>query len=154
MKEVSTMKTQNRIKELRKEQGLTLRQFGQKVGLNNSAISQYENGKREPGIAKWEIMATALGVSAAYLVGWTDKNDRSERKASTVNTGRRIKSLRMQAGLTQSELALRVNIYSGKKTAQSGTINNWEQGVNLPNKQRLKILAELFDVDIETLVSL
>ncbi|WP_353990018.1 helix-turn-helix transcriptional regulator [Pediococcus argentinicus] len=69
------------------------------------------------------------------------------------NVGNRIKQLRMELGLTQAELAKKINSISGKSTAKSGTVNNWEQGLNLPNKSRLKIIADLGNVSVSYLLT-
>ena len=39
---------QNRIREIRKKHGITMKQLGQELGLGESTISQYETGKRQP----------------------------------------------------------------------------------------------------------
>ena len=43
----------NRIRELRKERKLTMKQLGDALGLAESTISQYENEKRIPDIKTW-----------------------------------------------------------------------------------------------------
>lgn len=42
------METGEIIRDLRKKQGFTLKQLGEKVGVTEQAISQYERGLREP----------------------------------------------------------------------------------------------------------
>lgn len=37
-----------RIKEIRKKCGLTQKELGERVGVSEAAISQYESGKRRP----------------------------------------------------------------------------------------------------------
>lgn len=64
----------NRIKELRLKTGLTLRALGEKVGLANSTLSQYETGKREPRFETWERLADFFGVSVPYLQGYAEIN--------------------------------------------------------------------------------
>ena len=64
----------NRIKELRLKTGLTLRALGEKVGLANSTLSQYETGKREPRLETWERLADFFGVSVPYLQGYAEIN--------------------------------------------------------------------------------
>lgn len=59
----------NRIKELRQKAGLTLVQLGQKVGMANNTLSQYETGKRFPKLKVWQKLADYFGVSVAYLQG-------------------------------------------------------------------------------------
>lgn len=62
----------NRIAELRKARGLTLKQLGDAVGLKDNTISQYETGKREPKLETWRKLADALNVSVPYLQGMID----------------------------------------------------------------------------------
>ena len=64
----------NRIKELRLKTGLTLRALGEKVGLANNTLSQYETGKREPRFKTWERLADFFGVSVPYLQGYAEIN--------------------------------------------------------------------------------
>lgn len=64
---------QNRIRECRKAVGLTQAELGNQVGFVDNTISNYENNSREPDLAKWERLASALHVSPAYLVGWSDE---------------------------------------------------------------------------------
>lgn len=63
----------NRIKELRKSNGLTLVELSQKVGIPNNTISQYENEKREPKEPTWQALANFFNVSVPYLQGTDDK---------------------------------------------------------------------------------
>lgn len=60
---------QNRLKELRHEKNLTLRELGEKVGMRNSTLSQYENNKREPKLKTWQKLANFWKVSVPYLQG-------------------------------------------------------------------------------------
>ena len=48
---------QNRLKELRHKKNLTLRELGEKVGMRNSTLSQYETNKREPKLETWQKLA-------------------------------------------------------------------------------------------------
>ena len=64
----------NRIKELRLKTGLTLRALGEKVGLANNTLSQYETGKREPRFKTWKRLADFFGVSVPYLQGYAKIN--------------------------------------------------------------------------------
>ena len=65
--------THNRIKELRKNKGLSQSQLANKVGISNQVISFYENNKREPKIETWQALANFFDVSVPYLQGIDDK---------------------------------------------------------------------------------
>lgn len=59
----------NRIRELRKQNNLTMKQLGEELGLGESTISQYENGKREPDIKTLLRISEFFHVSVDYLLG-------------------------------------------------------------------------------------
>jgi len=56
-----------------------------------------------------------------------------------------IKNLRKAKGFTQEELASRCNV-----TRQ--TISKWEKGYSVPDAEVLKILAEIFEVNVSQLL--
>ena len=64
----------NRIRELRKEHGLTLQELSSLVGLGVSTLSGYEKEKgekgfRNPKIENWQKLADYFGVTVGYLQG-------------------------------------------------------------------------------------
>ena len=66
----------NRIKELRQKNSLTLKELGQKVGMANNTLSQYETGKREPKLETWQKLADFFNVPIPYIQGITiSEND-------------------------------------------------------------------------------
>jgi transcriptional regulator with XRE-family HTH domain len=67
------MNTGDRIKELRKSKGMTQQDLAQKLGLQDSAIAKYENGRVE-NIKRSVIadMAQVLDCSPVYLLGLDD----------------------------------------------------------------------------------
>ena len=62
----------NRLKELRQKKNLTLKKLGKHVGMLDSTLSQYENGKREPGQEVWQKLAYYFGTSVSYIRGDLD----------------------------------------------------------------------------------
>lgn len=66
------MQTPNRLKELRQKNHLTLEELGHNVGMLNSTLSQYENGKRNPNNEVWQQLADYFEVSVPYLKGEID----------------------------------------------------------------------------------
>lgn len=60
---------QNRIREIRKAIGLTMKELGAKVDVAESTISQYETGKRQPDNETLLKLGEALDVSVGYLLG-------------------------------------------------------------------------------------
>jgi transcriptional regulator with XRE-family HTH domain len=64
----------NRLKELRQKNNLTLKELGKKVGMLDSTLSQYENGKRNPNDKVWQKLADFFKVSVPYIKGEIDIN--------------------------------------------------------------------------------
>ncbi|MDR9857837.1 helix-turn-helix transcriptional regulator [Paenibacillus sp. VCA1] len=60
-----------RLRKLRKEHGLTMRDFGAKFSLAESTISGYENGSRKPDLETIDKFASFFDVSVDYLMGRT-----------------------------------------------------------------------------------
>lgn len=58
-----------------------------------------------------------------------------------------LKKLRLQAGLTQSELARKLNI-------TRSSVNAWEMGISTPSTQYIVELAALFSVSADYLLGL
>ena len=58
----------NRIRELRKQNGLTMKKLGKELGLAESTISQYETGRREPDLKTLTDLSDFFGVSVDYLL--------------------------------------------------------------------------------------
>jgi transcriptional regulator with XRE-family HTH domain len=55
------------LRALRKEEGLTLLQLGEKVGLSASYLSQVERGVTMPSLSRLTRIAEALGVEVRYF---------------------------------------------------------------------------------------
>lgn len=67
------MTTGERIKERRKELGMTQHDLAKKSRVNENCIGHYENGRCEPKLDSARCLAVALGVSIDYLAGLTNK---------------------------------------------------------------------------------
>ncbi len=63
----------SRLKELRKEKGLTLEQIARDLSTTSMTISRYENGLREPKGDMLNSLANYFNVSIDYLFGRTSE---------------------------------------------------------------------------------
>ena len=64
----------NRLKELRHEKNLTLKEVSSQLEQNNlkispDALAKYERGDREPKLDTWQKLADYFNVSVPYLQG-------------------------------------------------------------------------------------
>lgn len=62
------MNTGNKIKEVRKEKGLTQEELAQKCGLSKNGIWNYENNKRTPTVNTLKQIANALDIPFSELL--------------------------------------------------------------------------------------
>lgn len=68
----------NRIKELRKKKKLSQVELAALVGVHQTAVSQWENEKTEPGGEVLFKLAELFGVSVGYVLGY-ENSDREFR---------------------------------------------------------------------------
>ncbi len=61
------MTINDRILEVRKETGLTLRQFAEKIGISDSAVSQMEKGKSGVSDQTIRSICREFGVNETWL---------------------------------------------------------------------------------------
>lgn len=104
----------------------------QLTGIPKSAMSQYINGKFEPKQDRIYLIANALNVSEAWLMGYgtpinsiNNLADISIQKNNRLLIGQRIKEARKNLGYTQSDIA--INLGMNKSTIQryeNGKIDN------------------------------
>lgn len=59
----------NKLKELRKQSGLTQKQLADKIGVTTQTVSYYENQYRIPSPEMLIKLAQIFNVSADYLLG-------------------------------------------------------------------------------------
>ncbi len=61
-----------RLRELRLEKGLSMKQLAKSINATDAAISNWENGINEPKISYIIAIAKFFNVSADYLLGLED----------------------------------------------------------------------------------
>ena len=128
----------NRLKELRKEKKLTQKELAEETDIPYRTLQRWENGESQIKPEKAEKLANFFGVSIAHLLGYED-NDFEKANQN------RLKELRKEKGLTQTDLAELLEV-------TKLTIHNWENGVFSIKSDRLKMLCEIFDVDVPYLL--
>ena len=58
-----------RLRELRTEYGLSMKQLAKAIGTTDAAISKWENGINEPKISYIILIANYFKVTSDYLLG-------------------------------------------------------------------------------------
>lgn len=65
---MDTTEFAKRLKQLRIDSGLTQMQAAKLLGISNTALSQYESGKRTPGMNALSSLAGVYHVPLSYLL--------------------------------------------------------------------------------------
>jgi len=109
---------ENRIRELRKERGLTLKRLADLVGTSNQQISHLEKGRRRLTVEWMERIATALECHPSELLvgGASVRND---RERAMIELFRGLSEEQQEAFLTATA-ALAKPVGNANKDATSG----------------------------------
>jgi len=83
----------NRLRELRLEQGFTMEQVGQKIGIKKSSYAAYESKYRQPPLEKLKSFSKLYGVSVDYILGLTNERNTEESVSA------RLKEMLVKRGL-------------------------------------------------------
>ena len=92
----------NRLRELRKEKKLTLKEVSSQLEQNNfkispDALAKYERGDREPKIETWDKLAMFFQVPTSYLMGLS--NDINGWDEWAKNTGYSVEQIKNEIKL-------------------------------------------------------
>lgn len=75
-----------RLKQLREEIGISQAALATQLGVAQSTVGMWENGKNKPAHAKLEQLANFFGVSTDYLIGRSDDDGRAGEKQTPALT--------------------------------------------------------------------
>lgn len=142
-------KFHEKIKVLRKKQGLTQQEIADLVHVNRVTYTNWEKGNREPNFEKLSMLACIFDVSIDYLLSENleiSKESYLKLKEEKKNLfSVRLKELRLQHGFIQEELAKRIGI-------KQSSYSDWETGKCKPNYEGLEKIADFFVVSLDWLV--
>lgn len=74
-----------KLKELRKEKGISLKELGSIIGVAESTMSLYENGKRQPDYETLLKLAEYFGVTVDYLLRGEGESERLPEELVILN---------------------------------------------------------------------
>ncbi|QDK71466.1 helix-turn-helix domain-containing protein [Lactococcus protaetiae] len=119
-----------RIKNIRLSRGMTLEKFGALFGAAKGNASKWEKGESLPNPERIKAIAEFANITIEELTSHVDNLN------SPQIVGQKIKTIRLDSGLTMEQFGKLFN-------TSKGTVNNWEKGRNLPNKENLGIISEM-----------
>lgn len=105
------------MRMLRKQRGLTMKALGRMVGVSESTISLYENGKHDPDLVTLNRIADALQVTSDELLG----RETAEKKEAAGSGSMRESIMRLYDAipdLTDEEAAFLLASIEGIKAAR------------------------------------
>lgn len=109
-----------KLRDIRKASGMTMKELGERVGVTESAIGNYETGKREPNYEMLLRISEELGCQVSDIMGHTSQ----------------------QAGEHLSELDIKYNALDphGKKIVMTVLDMEYARCVGAKPKQEKKII--------------
>ena len=110
-----------KLKELRKEKGLTQKELGAAIGISEVMIGQYERGVRTPKIEMREKIANALGVTLNYFL--SDSDSTNEVCAQIIDAGRDKLELENQIFISYLK-SIGINVDIQPTSATPGSVKN------------------------------
>lgn len=77
-----TTEVGQRLRQIRKDSGLSQEQFAQALGVTRQAVSKWESGQSLPDLENIVLICERFGVSADYILRGREKNRETPPKAS------------------------------------------------------------------------
>jgi transcriptional regulator with XRE-family HTH domain len=99
----------NRIRTLRRAQGLTQTQLAKLVGVAQPYINEIERGKKRPSVDVLERLCDSLGGSADYLLGVTPGHYSAAAQPSPTISPELLSEIAL-SGMTIEELRFAIKV--------------------------------------------
>jgi repressor LexA len=84
-----------KLRELRKERGYTLRELGEELNMSFSILAMYERGERTPPVDKLILLADFFDVSTDYLLGKAEQRNYPEQLTEKVEPDEVLMTVRV-----------------------------------------------------------
>ncbi len=148
------------LKAIREQKGLSQRELGERLGVRQQTVAQYENAEDQPKMKTIRRLATALDIPIYRLVSnWQDfssdefcedlatsTTQKNDIKKDLLTEGELIKAARKSRGLTQKQLAEK----SGLAVV---TIQQYERNLRQPRLENIKKIALALNMLTDDLLS-
>lgn len=132
-----------RLREIRQARGLTMKELGEAIGVTESAIGLYENGRRKPDYNKLSQIAQVLNCSIDDLVvGETEH----------AGFALALRRLRKERGLSVQQFAVSLGNFLGS-TVTTTSVRRWESGETKLSESGMRSVAEFFGVPLEDMLT-
>ena len=132
-----------KLREIRQARGLTMKELGEAIGVTESAIGLYENGRRKPNYEKLRLIAQVLNCSIDDLVvGETEH----------ASFALALRRLRKERGLSVQQFASDFSSFLGSDVTVS-SVRRWESGETKLSESGMRKVAEFFGRPLEEMLA-
>ena len=138
------MQCGEKIKQFRKQAGLTQDKFANDVGVHYQTVSKWERNLVNPDISQYDVIVKTLNVTLEDLFSLPTASSVIDESFSQTKLGKSIKFLRLNNALSQSEFA---QIF----LASADTVSKWERGLISPSIETLIDMSKHFKVSLSAL---
>ena len=128
----------------RKKKHLSQSYIAEKLGYSKQIVYNWEKGYSYPNLSCWGELMKILDLDINGFIYQKRINKIKDHKFDENRFIYNLKELRIKSGLTQIELAEKIN-------TNHKTISSWENGSSLPSLDNFVDLAKVFNVNYPTL---
>ena len=132
----------NRLRQVRKQKGLTLVKVAEDTGVSIANLSRYESVDVEPRRETWIKLADYYDVPVAYLMGLPDMTIDDVKS-------NRLRELRKKLGFTRKQVS--EDMKECGIDIPASTLSSYEKGVRKPKIDKLEDLAFYYRVPLSYL---
>lgn len=141
-----------RIRELRKAQGLTQAQLAAETGLKETAVRSYENGLREPNSKAMAALERYFRVSGEYLRGEVDRDTFLQRSEAIQGQLDKLISLFQNFKIdfdcsSQERQMLAVSVLSGMMQTVTENLLRHDGPADLDGGEVCRIIRSVFELN-------
>ncbi len=129
---ISTTGLGDKVRALRKEQGLSLEELGKALELSFTYLSEIERGERVPSLQALQKISSFFHIPISLLIG---------TPAKLMSTGKKIRMNREMRNMTQKQLA-------GAANVSPGLIAQLEAGKVQPSLKTIESLSKVLGVSV------
>lgn len=101
----------DRIRELRKSEGYTTKQFGERLGVKQSTVNAWEVGRIKPPVVAIKAIAAEFGVSES----WLTTGEGSDNDATSVTRRRLMDWIKNMSDSEVTTLSALLRAYSNRQ---------------------------------------
>ena len=143
----------NRLRQVRKQKELTVKEVADEIGFSETRLHQYETEKREPKKETWIKLADYYCVPVAYLMGLPDGlvQHVNKTQAMTIDNvkSNRLRELRKKLGFTRKQVS--EDMKECGIDIPPSTLSSYEKGERNPKIDKLEDLAFYYRVPLSYL---